>query len=333
MRFCLLLLCLEATAFAAIEDDLSIVHKYQLNVGKYLLPADEKVSLSDWLHPTVEDYKVLQNYLRHADRPELRYTNDTPNSTWREERIRNFNLITENEIPKFGVYYLNNSPVDKENCIVTYVSFNEGYIKNLNALLEKLISVGFDGHFIFRIGGWPAAEEGSLEFFDVPYAFKIFSILEAKKLGYKNCLWLDSCFLPLKRLDPIFNHIKEHGVFFLAMPSYSSAGHIAEFATESFGLSLGKFLRLTAVQSFAIGLDLTSERGLNLIYSWYEMLKETKLGFLSFIPEMAPLYILADSLGLLPYAANPQWFVLPKHANSNCPNRTNPRTILLWNHD
>lgn len=323
-NFTVLFLFLMAVGFAT-NDDAAIVSKYQLNIGQYLRPANEKVQISDWLHPTIEDYQTLQNYLKFSERPELQYTNNQ-GTTWRENRIRNFNLIVENKTPRFEILYLNNDQKNKNNCIVTYVSFNDHYLKKLDELINQLKLIGFDGHMIFRVGGWPNTEEGCLELFDVPYAFKICAILEAKKLGYKNCLWLDSCFIPLKKLDVIFKHIAKHGVFFLANPNYSSIGHIEAFATEAFGLTLSKFLQLTAIQSFAVGLNLTNARGLNLLHAWHEMAKKQRLGFLSFIPEMAPLYILIDKLKLLPYAANPSYFSCHKEAITS-------DTILFWNHE
>lgn len=324
-----LFLCLMTTiAFAATDED--IVSRYQLDVGQYLLPANEKVHLRDWLNPDIEDYKILQNYLQFSPRPELQYLN-YPRTQWRADRIRNFHLIGDGEAPKFEILYLNNSPSEKKKCIVTYISFNEEYVSHLNNLIEQLKLIGFDGHLIYRIGGWPATQEGSLEFFDVPYSFKIFSLLEAKHLGYESCLWLDACLFPVKKLDPIFEHIAQHGVFFQTIPGYPMEDHIQAFATESFGLSLSKFLQFTFVSSFTVGLDLTSQRGLNLLDSWYEMVKTRKLGFLSFIPEQAALCTLINELKLLPYASNPNYFAGTANCLISQKASITPDTILFWN--
>lgn len=278
-----------------------LVKRFDLDVGKYLLPARKKISLKNWTNPSIEDYKRIQNYLSNAPRPELKYLNH-PGTVFRERRIRNFKIITENQNPEFHVRFFNNDSDNKENCIVTYVSFHQVYIDSLNDLINQLDKIGFNGHLIYRIGGWPLTEENSLELFDVPYAFKIFSILEAQKLGYKNCLWLDACFYPLKPLDPIFKHIDEYGVFIRPMHGYNSTGHIQEFATLALGdVSLSEFLKFTPVVTNAIGFDLKSARGKEILDLWLTMAKN-KLGFLSHIPEMAPWYVLAERLHLLPYA-------------------------------
>ncbi|HUD01753.1 MAG TPA: hypothetical protein VMR37_05465, partial [Rhabdochlamydiaceae bacterium] len=289
----------------------------------YLLPAKDKVCLSNWTHPSIEDYKIIQNYLANAPRPELKYVN-FPESDWREKRIRNFKIITENQNPEFHIKFFNNDPFSKENCIVTYISFNEFYRESLNDLIEQLNTLGFNGHLIYRIGGWPNTEDHSLELFDVPYVFKIFSILEAQKLGYKNCLWLDACFYPLQSLNPIFQHIAKNGVFFHSDPSYDSAGLIQEFATLALeNVSLSDFLKLTAVSTTAIGLDLKSKRGKKVLEKWHRMAKN-KLGFLSYIPEMASWYILANCFQLLPYADSNFIAYSKKDISLS--------TLLYWNH-
>jgi hypothetical protein len=302
-----------------------LVKQFHLDVGKYLLPAKEKISLESWTNPSIEDYKIIQDYLSNAPRPELQYCNHLPGSNWREVRIRNFKIIAENQNPEFHIELFGNDPNDKKNCIVTYISCNEGYKKDLQDLIHQLEIIGFNGHLIYRIGGWPNTEENSLELFDVPYAFKLFSILEARRLGYKNCLWLDACFYPVKPLDLLFEHIDKHGVFFCRMHDYNSTGHIQEFATLALANTpLLKFLKLNAVTTIAIGLDLTSTKGNDILFKWHTMAKN-KLGFLSFIPEMAPWYILANYLDLLPYA-DTNFYV-------SCGQGGDPSTYLLyWHH-
>ena len=57
---------------------------------------------------------------------------------------------------------------------------NDRYVSRQQGLIQRLRDLGFNGHVIQRVGGWPATGMGTLEFFDVPYAFKICAMLEAK---------------------------------------------------------------------------------------------------------------------------------------------------------
>ncbi len=306
---------------AVSQETVDIASKYNINTGKYLLPASEKVSISNWLNPTFDDYKIIQNYLS-TFRSELSYLN-YPGTDLREKRLQNFKLITDEINPRFGVIYFNNAPNDKKNCIITYISCDEGYIKHLNALLDALKRVGFNGHFIFRIGGWPATQEGTLELFDVPYAFKIFSFLEAKTLGYKNCLWLDACMLPLQGLDAVFKDIERNGVFVYSLEGYSYERHIQPFAAEALGTTITELLRLKPLTTITIGLDLTNASSLKLLDEWHEIAKE-KLGFLSYIPEMATLCFLIDKFNLTSFMS-PLY-----HPYTGIPDS---RRILIWNHN
>jgi hypothetical protein len=285
----------------------SLPKKTHLRLGKYLLPANQKVQISDWLHPTINDYRQLQNYLSNAPRPELIYTN-YPGTTFRSQRIRNFRLIDDGENPEFKILYLNGDPSNKTNCIVTYISYNGTYKKGLSTLIKCLETVGFNGHVIYRIGGWPDVEEGSLELFDVPYVFKIFSIMEAKRLGYKNCMWLDVSYKILKPLDEIFDHIDHFGVYFQCSSDYSNKSHIQEFATNALGFSLSEFLKLPAVSASVVGVGLHHLVGESFLNSWFEMARG-RIGFLSFIPEQAPLCALAERLQLWSFAGNKKHYV------------------------
>jgi hypothetical protein len=295
--------------------------QYIPDLENYLQPANQKMQISDWLHPTKDDYFQLQNYLSNAPRPELGYANYT-GTTWRGERIKNFKLISEEEDPEFKILYINGDPTDKTNCIVTYISYNGTYKKGLLTLLKCLENVGFNGHVIYRIGGWPDTEEGSLELFDVPYAFKVFSMMEARRLGYKNCLWLDVSFKILKPLDKIFQHIDHVGGYFQASCAYSNKGHIQEFAANALGYSLCELLKLPAITASVIGLNFHHPKGEALLNSWHEMAKE-KIGFLSFTPEQLAFTAAVGKLNLWEFTGD-------KKQYSVSSNEITMDTALFW---
>jgi hypothetical protein len=281
--------------------DVEIASAYNLKIGKYLLPASQKMRINNWYHPDEEDYRRLQYYLSCSPRPELKFTN-YPNCVWRENRIRQFRLITKDTSPIYETIYCNNK-TEKKRCIVTYTSINEKHYLAQNKLIEKLININFDGHIIRRVGGWPGTELGSLEFFDVPYAFKIFAIEEARSLGYQSVLWLDVCMVPDDRLENVFDHLEKFGVFAYCSPGYSMRDHISEFATHSMGISLQDFLKFTMVSTIVVGIHFENENGRKLMHDWHRMLEAHRLAFLSYIPEQAVFTFLANQQGLLPYFA------------------------------
>ncbi len=297
-----LLMCLFSVSLIAGNDE-DIAKKYGLSIGKYLCSTEEKVYIKNWHHPSIRDYWRIQKYLTDAPRPELQYLN-CPGTTFRADRMRNFRLISQERKPLFEIIPLNGDPSDKTNCIVTYVSIDDGYIIRQKELIQRLRDLGFNGHVIQRVGGWPATEMGTLKFFDIPYAFKICALLEAKSLGYQNCLWLDSYMVPLTDMRSLFDHITEQGIFLPYSPTSDWRNHIQSFATESFGRSLSDFLQGCGVSAMIVGINFSHERGVQLFDSWYNMLATQRLGFLSFIPEQAALCVLVDRLGLGPYVGN-----------------------------
>lgn len=100
-----------------------------------------------------------------------------------------------------------------KNCIVTYVSHNPPYSNFVKKMPDFLRIVGFDGYFLYQIGGYPTPTGEEIKYAGVPYAFKVFMMLEAHKRGFSNVLWLDSSLVPLKNPIPLFNWIDKHGVF------------------------------------------------------------------------------------------------------------------------
>ncbi|MBS0619839.1 MAG: hypothetical protein JSS61_00040 [Verrucomicrobia bacterium] len=291
----------------------------QLN--QYLLPGHLKVEISNWLNPSHEDYLKLQEYLEKQPRPELKFMN-LPYSTWREERVREFTFAIEETPPEFHVLHMNQNPSSKKNCIVTYISYNKSYRAGLTRLLSTLKSVGFNGDVVYRIGGWPYVEEGSLEYFDVPYAFKVFALLEAKKLGYQNCLWMDVSLEVLKPIDPLFEHLDRCPVYFQIIPGFSNANHIHEMAVNALGFSLKGFLKIPPITATVVGINCHHPLGIAFLDSWHQILKN-KVGFLSHIPEQAPLSAIARNLYLFPFAGERKHYAYHEGEISE-------ETILLW---
>ena len=302
----------------------NVKEKYQLEIGLYLAPLSEKCHIENFYQPTTNDYRLLQNYLSQAPRPELQYLN-APGTSWRQERIRNFKIFSENKKSEFDIIHFNNNPHDKSCCIVTYISIDQKYNCKLQKLISSLWKVGFSGHLIYRIGGWPYTEEGSIEFFDIPYAFKLFSVLEAKKMGYQYCLWLDACFVALKNIDSFFTEIKDMGVVRWPGEAVTPAQWIQPFTPIAFGVTDENFFQYKAVWAAGLGINFMSEQGNLFLDSWEKLTKNHKLGSLSFTPEQALITIVFGQLNLqscttkLPFA--------------NSPNDITEETVIFWNHE
>jgi hypothetical protein len=98
-----------------------------------------------------------------------------------------------------------------DNCIVLSCPLNHVYPELLTSLIRALEDLGFKGGLYFRMGGIANPTGKEVRYVGVPYSFKIFMMMEAFDLGYKNVLWLDSSVFPLKDLSPLFESIQENG--------------------------------------------------------------------------------------------------------------------------
>lgn len=57
-------------------------------------------------------------------------------------------------------------------------------------------------------------KKGGLRFAHIPYSFKVLSILESYRFGYKNILWIDISLHPINNLDKVFEDIEKKGTYF-----------------------------------------------------------------------------------------------------------------------
>lgn len=286
---------------------------YEKYLAKYLQPLDKKVKLDNWLKPTIKDYWTLQNYLSTQPRPELDLLdNDNKKTRFRKDRVRAFKLIQKNREPEFKTVCFNCDIEEKQNCIVTYISFNRNYENGLANLIKTLKDINFTGHLVYRIGGWPNTEEGCLEVFDVPYAFKVCSVLEAKRLGYQNCLWLDTSIQPLKNIDLIFEMIEEQGICFFTLPVYNKNGLCGDHVLNELGVTVEKFNTIKCVSASTLGFNFNKVSIVMLLNEWYELARQ-KVSFLSFIPEQATLSFLVDKYNLMHNECNPKYFTFRRN--------------------
>ena len=242
------------------------------------LPAEESTpnvynQISDIYHPSFDDYLLVQHFLSSEERP-LSELKDT------EWIVRHFQLVdpSDKDSIKSTMIALRCEPNDRENCVLMYSSFNRNYPKALQRVVKTIQSSDFSGHVMYRIGGWPNAEAGDLTLAHVPYAFKVCLFREAKKMGFKRCLWLDSSVIPLVSLNSIFAMIKEKGHLI-----FGDTGSIQPYMNASsaaaFGLTLEQTGPIRRCAAFIIGIDFTHEEGSTIIDMWYNAARHPKAFF------------------------------------------------------
>ena len=221
--------------------------------------------IPDIYHPALQDYHLIQNYLNYGARENIDRLGDM------ESRMRALKIIgkTPKEFPQVGMLNVNCPADDRENCLLLYSTFNLSYPKGLKRLLKLALESDFRGHVLYRLGGWPDAQGGSLALSHVPYSFKASFFQEAKRLGFKRALWLDTAVVPLVSLNDIFTMIQQNGYFVMGN-SHMIGPHMKPQAAAYFGLTHRHTYQIPSCSAGLFGLDFTNEAGGKVLDAWYK---------------------------------------------------------------
>ncbi len=248
--------------------------------------------IHDIYHPTLHDYRFIQDYLTYGKRDCIELLCDM------EASVRNIKIVgnTPAEFPCSGIFHVNCGKDEKENCLLVYATFNKNYPNGLKRLLNLIKNSDFKGHVLYRLGGWPNAEEGDLVLSHVPYAFKVCFFREAQRLGYTRALWLDTAVVPLVSLNTIFDAIEEKG--YLVMGNSHVIGpYMNPEAAVYFGLTHQQTYEIPSCSAGLFGVDFSNELGRQIIHLWHRAAHD-KNAFFSARSDQNALSIILYQLNL-----------------------------------
>lgn len=242
---------------------------------------------------TNEDYINIQDQISKINiEPLLQelYRKDQELVSIDDFRSRCSRGITQTIIdPKNGLY-----PVNKlvkigkggDNCVVTFCSISGKYSDFVKSTAEALEKVGFNGYFYYQIGGFPNPTGKEIKYVGVPYCFKIFTMLEAQKLGFNKVLWIDSTMLPLRDLTPIFTQIEEKGCFLLDFTNhnYNKARIFQQTYQLLKDLTGTDVVNMRHIATGILGLKMDTNKAKEFVSSYYKFV-ELGTPFLSCFPE------------------------------------------------
>lgn len=171
-------------------------------------------------------------------------------------------------------------------CITSCVPLTPKYISLLKSIPDALKEVGFNGYFLYRIGGYPNPTGKEIRYAGVPYAFKIFMMLEAKNLGFNKVIWIDSSLMPLKDPTPLFKKLEEEESL---LTEFRGPGYTAPYIFPKTKELLYKLTGVDVVNqrrlcTWAFGLKMDSKKVENFISAYYSMV-ERGTPFISCFPE------------------------------------------------
>ena len=201
--------------------------------------------------------------------------------------------ISNNLLPSKSLYKIGNGG-DGKNCIVCATSLHDSRYDLSQTIRSSLEDVGFNGHFYLLNGGFPNPTGIEMKYIGVPYSFKIFTMLEAQKLGFEKVIWIDSSCYAVNNPDGLFELLSRSDAVFKAFPAnyFESDKSISTYDHIIFPKTLNLLIKLANrdirndinVNSIVFGLNLVSPNIKKFINDYYDMVK-LGLPFLSYFPE------------------------------------------------
>lgn len=284
--------------YEEIKDskDFELIHVFRDEDVDLLDPMRNIYSqlISDIYNPTNEDFRKLQLAFSSTTRPIVDWMADT---AFIPKTFRFYsNSPTERSIRRWLV--INSNRAERENCIISYASFNQRYPLGVKRLAQVIAKSDFIGHFHYQIGKWPNIQGGDLTLAHVPFAFKPCFFREMQRMGYKRVLWLDSSILPAPSvsLNAIFDIIRDKG-FFVQNNSHSVGLYMNPTAAAAFGLKVEDTDKMLSCSAAIIGIDLSNPKGLALLEAWYKA-AHSPYAFFSARSDQNALSILIHQLGM-----------------------------------
>ena len=159
-----------------------------------------------------------------------------------------------------------------KRCVISLGVGKRTFSDCLLRLEESLRRVGFQGDYLSWSDNLPG---GCPEHFDVPFGFKSYCFLAAKKLGYEQILWIDSACVAIRSLDGIFKQIQDHGYILFNNNYGQTMGQwSSDEALAHNGIGREEALNIPEIPCSTLGLSMQSEQGLQFLAGWHQILSD-----------------------------------------------------------
>ena len=150
-----------------------------------------------------------------------------------------------------------------DKCIINLATGR--YVVGQDRLRVSLGSTGFDGEFL----AYTAEHQIGADLHkDNPYSFKINAFREAERQGFRFVLWLDASVWAVKNIQPIFDHIKEHG-YIMQYAGFNCGDWTNQNALDYFNITREEASKMKMYGNAGfLGLDLYDLTATNFLIFW-----------------------------------------------------------------
>jgi len=253
---------------------------------------------------TIEDYLDIQQKLKAISIDELLNSMYPPKHAFYElydfrnrctRGIKQNMCDVENQLlPTKELHKIGNGG-DRRSCIVCCTPFshersrdpqyNSRYVAS-QTIKESLESVGFNGYFYLRNGGFPTPKGIEMKYAGVPYCFKIFMMLEAKQMGFDKVVWIDSGCYAINNPQRLFDILEHQPTIMDCVKSHNNYDAMCftptiELLNHITGCDIHSAYYIGTI---VFGLNMGNEQIGDIVNEYYDMVK-LGLPFLSIFPE------------------------------------------------
>lgn len=237
-------------------------------------------SISNVYEPTLSDYRLIESYLQFGKRP---YLENLPETSWtnigdevnvRVKIMREFKLVGPNgEMPVFEKHDINVTEETKDRCILIFGSYNSPYPEKVYHVLQELKDCGYSGSVMLQIGGYPNLSHGGLKSSPFHGRWKLEFFKQARRMGYKKIVHLDTHVHPLNDLSTVFKTIDEQGGFFFGHGPWLNVNkNFMDFA-DPLDVSPDQMSQIHFVSGCVLGLNFTNKQVVKLFDEWEERMQ------------------------------------------------------------
>jgi len=279
MKFLFLFLCATTCVYSHVDEEL----------------LDLWSSVSDVYNPTLDDYKLIESYLKYGKRP---YLENLPEVSWenipkyeiklRTQIMRDFKLLGPNEeMPIFEVHHLNVVEATRDRCILIYGSYNDPYPRKAFRILEELKKWGYSGTVMIRIGGFPNMIAEGIKSCPFHGRWKVEFFKEALRMGYRKIVHLDTHATPLNDLSLVFDILEKTGCFYIDCgPWLRINGNFVHFA-EPLMIPQNEVENVRFIIGCVVGLNFSNPKISRLFQEWDDRMQKIDKFYCIGIDEMS----------------------------------------------
>jgi hypothetical protein len=272
----------------------------QLNFFPFVLPTNPfLLDIPDKEEYTTEDFVNIQQQLQ-AKQVDIERLYSPKNSFYTipdfKQRIgrgitQTIVDVSNNFLTQKTLYTIGKGGDSCFVCCVPFLHTIQGQTTNARfvasqQILQSLQDVGFDGHLYMFFGGFPNPTGKEMKYAGVPYCFKLFMMLEAKKIGYTKVIWLDSGCYALTNPERLFAALETEEIVIKTIDSNNN------YDAMSFPHTIRLLNVLTNtdlhtakyIETIVFGLHLGSKRVQNILADYTAMV-ELGWPFFSIFPE------------------------------------------------